>query len=141
MLEPAGRGSWLLHCRGRAPPSAPRRARSGPAPFPPTQGLVRVYTKKVGHKPDFGDPVVLRCALLWRAAMGDGGGFQMRRPVSAASSPSAAPRSCCALTLLRSEDRGGTSMRHFCEMIHNSLVADFQYALVWGTSSKHMPQR
>ena len=24
------------------------------------QGLVRVYTKKVGHKPDFGDPVVLR---------------------------------------------------------------------------------
>lgn len=26
----------------------------------PAQGLVRVYTKKVGHKPDFGDPVVLR---------------------------------------------------------------------------------
>lgn len=62
-------------------------------------GLVRVYTKKVGHKPDFGDPVVL------------------------------------------SEDRGGTSIRHFCEMIHKSLVPQFQYALVWGTSSKHMPQR
>lgn len=28
--------------------------------FHPMQGLVRVYTKKVGHKPDFGDPVVLR---------------------------------------------------------------------------------
>lgn len=62
-------------------------------------GLVRVYTKKVGHKPDFGDPVVL------------------------------------------SEDRGGTSMKHFCEMIHKSLLREFQYALVWGTSSKHMPQR
>ena len=40
-----------------------------------------------------------------------------------------------------SEDRGGTTVRHFCEMIHKSLVPEFQYALVWGTSSKHMPQR
>ena len=32
-------------------------------------------------------------------------------------------------------------MKHFCEMIHKSLVQDFQYALVWGLSSKHMPQR
>lgn len=62
-------------------------------------GLVRVYTKKVGHKPDFGDPVVL------------------------------------------SDDRGGTSMQDFCERIHQSLLREFQYALVWGTSSKHMPQR
>ena len=36
-----------------------------PPPPPPAQGLVRVYTKKVGSKPDFGDPVVLRCVLLW----------------------------------------------------------------------------
>lgn len=56
-------------------------------------------------------------------------------------------RACiaCALTAfllpLGSEDRGGTSIRHFCEMIHKSLVPQFQYALVWGTSSKHMPQR
>lgn len=40
-----------------------------------------------------------------------------------------------------SDDRGGTSMKHFCEMIHKSLLREFQYALVWGTSSKHMPQR
>lgn len=32
-------------------------------------------------------------------------------------------------------------MKHFCEMIHKSLLREFQYALVWGTSSKHMPQR
>lgn len=62
-------------------------------------GLVRVYTKKVGHKPDFSDPVVM------------------------------------------SEDRGGTSVGHFCSMIHHSLRKEFQYALVYGTSSKHMPQR
>lgn len=62
-------------------------------------GLVRVYTKKAGHRPDFAEPVVL------------------------------------------SEDRGGTTVQHFCEMIHKSLLRDFKYALVWGTSTKHMPQR
>lgn len=62
-------------------------------------GLVRVYTKKVGNKPDFGDPVVL------------------------------------------SDDRGGTTMEHFCNHIHRSLTNEFNYALVWGTSAKHMPQR
>lgn len=25
--------------------------------------------------------------------------------------------------------------------VHNSLVQEFKYALVWGTSSKHYPQR
>lgn len=62
-------------------------------------GLVRVYTKRVGHKPDFAEPVVL------------------------------------------SEDRGGTTIEHFCNHIHKSLTAEFNYALVWGTSAKHLPQR
>ena len=44
-------------------------------------------------------------------------------------------------TQQRSEDRGGTTIKHFCEMIHKSLLQELQYALVWGTSSKHMPQR
>lgn len=61
--------------------------------------LVRVYTKKVGAKPDFGDPVIL------------------------------------------SSDRGGTLLEHLCRQIHNSMVAQLNYALVWGTSSKHYPQR
>ncbi|BDA44861.1 Developmentally-regulated GTP-binding protein 2 [Coccomyxa sp. Obi] len=61
--------------------------------------LVRAYTKKVGGKPDFADPVVL------------------------------------------SADRGGTSIEALCTQIHKSLVADFSYSLVWGTSSKHYPQR
>lgn len=62
-------------------------------------GLVRVYTKKVGNKPDFSDPVIL------------------------------------------SEDRGGISIEHFCNHIHRTLTNEFNYALVWGTSTKHMPQR
>lgn len=40
-----------------------------------------------------------------------------------------------------STDRGGTSIEALCTQIHKSLVADFSYALVWGTSSKHYPQR
>ncbi|KXZ55228.1 hypothetical protein GPECTOR_3g37 [Gonium pectorale] len=61
--------------------------------------LVRVYTKKVGAKPDFADPVVLTA------------------------------------------DRGGTTLEALCRQIHNSMVGQFKYALVWGTSSKHYPQR
>ncbi|KAL6766463.1 hypothetical protein ACKKBG_A36105 [Auxenochlorella protothecoides x Auxenochlorella symbiontica] len=62
-------------------------------------GLVRAYTKKVGERPDFDEPVVL------------------------------------------SDDRGGVTVSDFCAHIHKSLLADFKYALVWGTSTKHMPQR
>jgi ribosome-interacting GTPase 1 len=58
-----------------------------------------VFTKRVGHRPDFADPVVL------------------------------------------SDDRGGTTVEHLCANIHKSLLAEFKYALVWGTSAKHMPQR
>eukprot|EP00877_Chromochloris_zofingiensis_P005306 jgi/Chrzof1/14777/Cz09g15230.t1 len=61
--------------------------------------LVRVYTKKVGHKPDFEQPVVL------------------------------------------TSDRGGTSMEAMCKQIHNTLIREFKYALVWGVSAKHYPQR
>lgn len=62
-------------------------------------GLTRVYTKRVGHRPDFSEPVVL------------------------------------------SEDRGGTTIEHFCNQIHRTLASEFNYALVWGVSAKHMPQR
>lgn len=61
--------------------------------------LCRVYTKKVGHKPDFGDPVVLTVA------------------------------------------RGGTTVEALCRQLHNSLAREFAYALVWGRSVKHAPQR
>lgn len=61
--------------------------------------LCRVYTKKTGHKPDFGDPVVLTTA------------------------------------------RGGTTVEALCRQLHNSLAREFAYALVWGRSVKHAPQR
>lgn len=62
-------------------------------------GLVRVYTKRVGSRPDFSEPVVL------------------------------------------SQDRGGITIEHFCNHIHRTLALEFNYALVWGKSAKHMPQR
>ena len=61
--------------------------------------LVRVYTKKVGGKPDFAEPVVL------------------------------------------STDRGGTNVRALCAHVHRDLTRELAYALVWGRSAKHAPQR
>jgi hypothetical protein len=38
-------------------------------------------------------------------------------------------------------DRGGTSVEAMCKQIHNTMVREFNYALVWGRSAKHSPQR
>ena len=43
--------------------------------------------------------------------------------------------------VILSADRGGTTVEHFCLQIHKNLLQQFQYALVWGVSSKHYPQR
>ena len=40
-----------------------------------------------------------------------------------------------------SYDRGGTTVKAFVTQISSHLLKEFKYALVWGTSSKHMPQR
>ncbi|KAI9225713.1 MAG: P-loop containing nucleoside triphosphate hydrolase protein [Piptocephalis tieghemiana] len=37
--------------------------------------------------------------------------------------------------------RNNASVEHACHAIHRTLVQDFRYALVWGTSTKHNPQR
>jgi len=62
-------------------------------------GLVRVYTKPRGKKPDFDDPLVL------------------------------------------TDGRHGTTVEAACKQVHRSLVQGFDYAIVWGTSVKHTPQR
>ena len=103
MMVRCGR-CWRVPC-AQLPPKCPASHQSPPRPPPHTlthsltQGLVRIYAKKVGERPDFTEPVVL------------------------------------------SEDRGGTTLEHFCSMIHRTMTKEFKYALVWGTSSKHMPQR
>lgn len=61
--------------------------------------MVRVYTKKVGKKPDFEEPVVL------------------------------------------TPDRGGVDVGRLCDNVHRDLRKELKYALVWGRSSKHNPQR
>jgi small GTP-binding protein len=37
--------------------------------------------------------------------------------------------------------RKGSTVEHVCHHIHRDMVAKFKYALVWGTSAKHCPQR
>lgn len=58
--------------------------------------LLRVYTKRRGEMPDFGEAVILR--------------------------------------------RGAT-VEHLCHRIHRTLPELLKYALVWGSSAKHQPQK
>lgn len=37
--------------------------------------------------------------------------------------------------------KSSSSIEQFCKRIHKSLLEQFKYALVWGTSVKHMPQK
>jgi len=37
--------------------------------------------------------------------------------------------------------RNGSSIEHVCHSIHREMVKNFKYALVWGSSAKHQPQR
>lgn len=37
--------------------------------------------------------------------------------------------------------RKGATVEHVCHTIHRSLPSKFRYALVWGSSAKHQPQR
>ncbi|EEC51210.1 predicted protein [Phaeodactylum tricornutum CCAP 1055/1] len=40
-----------------------------------------------------------------------------------------------------SEIRKGTTVKSLCSNVSSELLRDFNYALVWGTSAKHAPQR
>ena len=40
-----------------------------------------------------------------------------------------------------SEIRKGTNVKSLCANVSSELLRDFHYALVWGTSAKHAPQR
>lgn len=40
-----------------------------------------------------------------------------------------------------SDERGGTNVENFCKYVHNSLIKQLNYAVVWGKSVKHYPQR
>ena len=60
-------------------------------------GLVRVYTKKQGKKPDFEEPMMLSA------------------------------RRC--------------TVRDLCLKVHRDFERRFKYALVWGRSVKHCPQK
>jgi len=38
-------------------------------------------------------------------------------------------------------NRGRTSLEDFCNKIHRTIIKEFKYALVWGSSVKHQPQK
>lgn len=40
-----------------------------------------------------------------------------------------------------SKIRKGTTVQSLCANVSSQLLRDFNYALVWGTSAKHSPQR
>merc|ERR1711988_142216 len=62
-------------------------------------GLVRVYTKRKGEKPDFQEPIVL------------------------------------------TKGRDGVTVESAIKQLHQSILQEFKYALVWGRSTKHNPQK
>jgi len=33
------------------------------------------------------------------------------------------------------------TVEHFCNKLHKAMIKQFKYALVWGSSAKHRPQR
>lgn len=146
-------GGWWLAMRGGAGgggallrPAPPPPCPSSTLPHHPSpaaqrtphlsalQGLVRVYTKKVGNKPDFGDPVVLRwvvpqivaCPLHVVVAWLCEEAAQVWH-----SSAQQHPRCTPAPAATRSEDRGGTSIKHFCEMIHKARRGCVVVRAVW----------
>jgi hypothetical protein len=43
--------------------------------------------------------------------------------------------------LVLTEGRHGTTVEAACKQVHVSLLVSFDYAMVWGTSVKHTPQR
>eukprot|EP00898_Chlorokybus_atmophyticus_P001686 jgi/Chlat1/2518/Chrsp175S02378 len=43
--------------------------------------------------------------------------------------------------LVLSRERNGTTVESACEQIHRDIMKNFKYALVWGSSAKHQPQR
>ncbi|KAI6136876.1 developmentally regulated GTP-binding protein [Pisolithus sp. B1] len=78
-------------------------------------GLVKVYTKKRGERPDLSDPVCLRKGAT----------------IEVCPIPIKYVR-CILEGML-------TSAQDVCLGIHKSLATNFRYALVWGRSSKFSP--
>ncbi len=58
--------------------------------------LMRIYTKRKGFEPDFGEALIVR---------------------------------------------RGSTIEDVCDQVHRTLKETFKYALVWGASARHVPQR
>eukprot|EP00741_Cyanophora_paradoxa_P012186 tig00020603_g11774.t1 len=145
--------------------------------------LVRIYTKKRGHPPDFSDCLILREVRPVPPPPPPppfprrppppppprGPPASARPPARPAPSlERAPPAAVCPLsappatafdgaleggaergarsvgrgpTPARAQDKSGNTIEALCNMIHRDFIKNFKYALVWGRSVKHKPQR
>lgn len=88
-------------------------------------GLTRIYTKRKGKVAD--DDLVSRVYSET---------FLTSKCVSETGSPPDLEE-----PVVLSDIRKGTTVKSLCANISTQLLRDFNYALVWGTSAKHSPQR
>ena len=58
--------------------------------------LIRIYTKRKGEEPDFGEALIVR---------------------------------------------NKSTIEDVCDQVHRTLKETFKYALIWGASARHLPQR
>jgi ribosome-interacting GTPase 1 len=94
--------------------------------------LLRIYTKRRGELPDFSDGLIIRNnASVEHAVCCCTLGFKPY--FSTIPHVAELTVSLPSPSLLPPPPQ--------CHAIHRTLVQDFRYALVWGTSTKHNPQR
>jgi ribosome-interacting GTPase 1 len=105
--------------------------------------FIRIYTKPRGKRPDFSDVRTKKkhhtracCTLL------------QLLPLKPNSVLTVAVHGCMFHVFLFLSSysqplimRNGSSIEHVCHSIHREMVKNFKYALVWGSSAKHQPQR
>jgi len=89
--------------------------------------LVRIYTKPKGQLPDYESPVVLQVLLAFSKLLWDtcmiyryNNNFWQ------------------AICIFQNQR---CSVEDFCNKVHRSIIKEMKYALVWGSSVKHQPQK
>jgi ribosome-interacting GTPase 1 len=90
-------------------------------------GLTRTYTKRKGKTQH---SYQLSCRNTSSTVDANSPTF-----INAGSSPDLAE------PVVLSQIRRGTTVKSLCANVSSELLREFNYALVWGTSAKHSPQR
>ena len=112
--------------------------------------LTRVYTKPRGSRPDFSEPVRrpdgTTAAVDNLSAAVAPQSLDTYLPATPAlpAREDASNFLCTQLLLCGGMQvilRSGATIENICNYVHKDFKDQFKYALVWGTSAKHCPQR